>query len=87
LVASSARRWLQATGGFATGDDDAYVFYEFLEGSDIVASESIGTGLCIIMSAASECARVEKDGSPILWRPEERVMNQGGLVAGDRVTS
>jgi hypothetical protein len=27
---------------------------------------------------------VENAGSHILWRPGERIMNQGGLVAGDR---
>lgn len=77
------RTWLKATGGFVN-DGDAYVFYDFLEGSDIFNSESIGTGLCVVTGDAPECVRAENAGSAVLWRPEERVLNQGGLVAGDR---
>ncbi len=75
---------LVPTGGFASAGL-AYVYYDHvLRGPGFFDEQLLGTGLCVLDPAsANGCERVDA-GSTILWRPDQRVMNRGGLVVDDR---
>ena len=86
--ADGRRLALVPTGGFASGGL-AYLYYDHvLRGPGFFEEERLGSGLCVLdPESANGCDRVASsviDGSTILWRPDQRVMNRGGLVVGDR---
>jgi hypothetical protein len=73
-------------GGF-THEGAGYLYYEHtLLGPGIFDSELLGTGLCVIDPGVESliCRRVVVDGTDVLFSPEARPLNQGGLVDGDR---
>ena len=76
-------RWLTPTGGFVH-EGRGYLYYAHEEGAGFLDSRSVGTGLCVIDPGATTCRRVEVGGSTVLWTDEQRTLDQGGLVIGDR---
>jgi len=62
-----------------------YLFYDHaLVGPGIFDEESQGTGLCVRADQAVTCIRVTVNGDTILWKPDQRILNSGGLVVDDR---
>ena len=62
-----------------------YLFYDHaLVGPGIFDEESQGTGLCVRADQAVTCNRVTVNGDTILWKPDQRILNSGGLVVDDR---
>jgi hypothetical protein len=71
-------------GGFVYAGR-GYLFYDHaLLGPGIFDEESLGTGLCVRADQAVTCDRVTLNDDTILWTPDQRVLNSGGLVVGDR---
>jgi hypothetical protein len=72
-------------GGGFTANNTGYLYYDHvLRGPGFFDAESLGTGLCVITpSSAAPCERIVENGSTILWRPDERVMDRGGFVVDD----
>lgn len=73
--------WLMPTGGFVH-DARGYLFYEHLEGTSLLESTSLGTGLCTVEPGTTTCTRVEALGGTVLFSPEEP-FDQGGIVIED----
>jgi|GEM_PF-2269819 hypothetical protein len=62
-----------------------YLFYDHaLVGPGIFDEESQGTGLCVRADQAVTCNRVTVNGDTILWKPDQRILNSGGLVVDER---
>jgi len=76
-------RWLAPTGGFVH-ESVGFLYYEVFEGTDILNSARIGTGLCLLESLDRPCERVFEAGSSVLWIDTERTLNEGAIVGGDR---
>ncbi|MGE0402695.1 MAG: hypothetical protein AB7T06_38685 [Kofleriaceae bacterium] len=74
---------LVPSGGFAH-DGLGYLFYDHvLYGPGFFDAETLGTGLCVLdPKSANPCERIGDD--TILWRPDRRVLNRGGVVVDDR---
>src|SRR5262249_30277394 len=73
---------LAPTGG-VVARGVGYVYYdELLRGPGVFDVENLGTGLCTLAPGAVSCVRVA-DGA-VLWAPDQQVLNQGGLIVGDR---
>lgn len=70
---------LRPTGG-VVADDVGYLYYEHvLRGPGLFDEEVLGTALCVL--DGDGCARVSPD---VMWTPDTRALNRGGLVVGDR---
>lgn len=62
-----------------------FLYYDHVvRGPGLFDAEILGTGLCELPDAASPCERVAAGGSTLLWTPGERVLDRGGLLAGER---
>jgi len=75
---------LEPSGGFVEAGV-GYLFYDHvLTGPGVFDAQSLGTGLCRIEERDGACERLRPGGNSILWPPESRSLNRGGLVADDR---
>jgi hypothetical protein len=75
---------LVAVGGFSH-EDTGYVFYEHrLQGPGFFDSELLGTGLCVLDPGEERCERLRRNASSVLWGPEQRFLNSGGVVVSER---
>lgn len=75
---------LAPTGGFSH-DGIGYLYYDHvLRGPGPFDAEVLGGGLCMIEPKSTTCDRVRSADSTLLWHPDERVMNRGGFVVGNR---
>jgi hypothetical protein len=62
-----------------------YLFYDHaVVGPGIFDEESQGTGLCVRADHTVTCDRATVNGDTILWKPDQRILNSGGLVVDDR---
>lgn len=66
-------------------DGTGYLFYDHVvRGPGVFDAEAVGTGLCTIDPGGTRCERItDAQGSTVLWRPGERVLNRGGVVVPD----
>ena len=71
-------------GGFVYAGHGYLLYDHALLGPGIFDEESLGTGLCVRADQAVTCDRVTLNDDTILWTPDQRMLNSGGLVVGDR---
>jgi len=71
--------------GGAVADGVGYLYYDHVvRGPGLFDAEPLGTGLCVLAPGATACERVtDAAGSTVLWRPDQRVLNRGGLIVAD----
>jgi hypothetical protein len=76
---------LVPTGGFSH-EGRGYLYYDHvLRAPGSFAPEVLGSGLCVIdPKSTTPCERVRANDTTLLWRPDERIVNRGGFVDGNR---
>lgn len=75
---------LVPTGGFVH-EGTGHLYYDHvLFGPGFFDAESLGTGLCLLGPGATSCERIAPDGDTVFFRADERLINRGGLVEGER---
>jgi hypothetical protein len=78
---TDGRRLALVPFGGVVVDGVGYLYYDqVLRGPGLFDEVPLGTGLCVLDQGARACERAS--GGAVLWPPDERVLNRGGLVVG-----